>query len=251
MINMKIVAIGGGEIGKPGTKVETLSIDKEIIRLTGKAHPRLLFIPTASGDSEGYCSVVQNYFGKRLGCDVRVLSLLKQTPSKSEIRECVFGSDIIYVGGGNTLQMLKVWRRNGLDDILEEALDKGVVLSGVSAGAICWFKYGNSDSLKFSDARNPLIKLQGLGFIPLMACPHYDAEKSRRPSLRRMIKERGGMSIALENCTAFEVADDKYRILTSSRKARAYRVYKLKGKIVEEELPLDGRYRLIAELGKF
>lgn len=245
---MKIVAVGGGEIGRPGTKIETELIDKEIVRLAGKSNPKLLFVPTASGDSEGYYQVVQRYFGKRLSCKTDVLYLIKEKPSLKEIERKVLSSDIVYVGGGNTLRMLKVWRGYGLDKVLKKAVAKGTVLSGVSAGAICWFKYGNSDSLKFSDSRNPLIRLRGLDFIPLMVCPHYDAEKVRRPSLRRMIRKRGGFSIALQNCSALEVVDSVYRVLTSSKKARAYKVYLSGGKVVEEELPVDNKFRPLGQL---
>jgi dipeptidase E len=245
---MKIVAIGGGEIGRPGTKIETQSIDEEVVRLTGKAHPKLLFIPTASGDSEGYLKVVQDYYGKKLGCEVEVLYLIRDKPTQREIQERVKGADIVYVGGGNTLRMLRWWRKYGLDEILKEALERGTVLSGISAGAICWFKYGNSDSIKFSDARNPLIKIRGLDFLPIMACPHYDYEKERRPSLQRMIQENGGVSIALDNCAALEVIDNRYRILTSTKGARAYLVYKSEGKVIEEPLPVDHQFRPLEEL---
>ena len=237
-LKMKIIAIGGGEIGKPGTKIETRKIDEESIRLTGKKHPKLLFIPTASSDSESYYQTVQNYFGKILGCKTDVL-YLTQKPTNQEIREKILNTDIIYVGGGNTLKMLKIWRRLGVDKVLEEAAEKDVVLSGVSAGAICWFKYGNSDS----KGKSNLIKVRGLEFIDLMACPHYDVEKSRRPSLRKMIKYNGGLALALENCSALEVIGDIYRVLTSSKDARIYRVYRLYGKVVEEELPIDGKFR--------
>src|SRR3989344_8149361 len=100
---MKIVAIGGGEIGRPGTNIETEEIDREIIRLSGKKHPKVLFLPTASGDNSGYCEVVQNYYGKKLGCKVGVLCLIKEKPLREEIRKNILGSDIVYVGGGNTL----------------------------------------------------------------------------------------------------------------------------------------------------
>ena len=245
---MKIVAIGGGEIGRPGTKIETESIDREIVKLTGKAHPKLLFIPTASGDDESYYQVIQNYYGKRLGCNTDVLYLIKTTPSRNEIRNKVLNSDIIYVGGGNTLRMLKLWRKCGLDNILKEAHERGVVLAGISAGAICWFRYANSDSLKFSDSRNPLIKLKSLDFIPLMACPHYDTEKTRRPSLRKMIKEKGGISIALENCSAIEINNGQYRVLISSKNANVFKVYRQNKKVIEDELPKDGKYRPLKEL---
>jgi dipeptidase E len=97
---MKIVAIGGGEIGRLGYQVETVSIDQETIRLTGKTNPRLLFIPTASGDSVGYYETIKKYFGDKLGCRTDVLYLLKSVPDVSEIRSKIKRTDIIYVGGG-------------------------------------------------------------------------------------------------------------------------------------------------------
>jgi dipeptidase E len=237
--NYTIVAIGGGEIGRPGYSIETEEIDREIIRLSGKKHPNLLFIPTASGDSDGYCQVVENYYGKKLHCKVDYLKLIKEKPSFSEIEKKIMSTNIVYVGGGNTLRMLKLWRKYDVDTLLEKAAKKGIILSGVSAGAICWFKYGNSDSMKFGPKKSSkLIKLKGLGLINSMACPHYDAEKTRRPSLMKMVKKDGRFSIALQNCSALEIIGDKYRVLTSKKTARAYKVSRIKGKVVEQELPV-------------
>src|SRR5271157_4554404 len=115
-----IVAIGGGEIGRPKKEggfepIETTTIDKEIIRLTGKTHPRLLLIPTATDDSPEYFEVVSKHFGKKLGCRCDVLYLSNSKQTKQEIRARILGSDIIYVGAGNTLNMLMVWRKLGVD----------------------------------------------------------------------------------------------------------------------------------------
>ena len=248
---MKIVAIGGGEIGRPGYQIETEEIDREIIRLTGKKHPKALLLPTASGDSPLYWETFKKYYGQKLGCKPDVLYLFNGNSSSKEIREKILGSDIVYVGGGNTLRMLKRWRKLGIDKILEEAGKNGVILSGVSAGAICWFKYGNSDSRKFGPKKsNELVKIRGTGFLPSMACPHYDVEKSRRPSLKRMIRENGGLSIALENCSALEVVNDQYRIITSSKNAHAYKLYRHNGKVVEEKLPTDKKFRPLKKLFK-
>lgn len=118
---MKIVAIGGGEIGRPGYPIETERIDREIIRLTGKRRPKVLFLPTASGDDPSYWEVFQRYYGQRLGCRTDILYLLRQRPSFKEIKEKILSSDIIYVGGGNTLRMLRRWRRLGVDKVLELA----------------------------------------------------------------------------------------------------------------------------------
>ena len=186
----KIVIIGGGEIGN----FETLPFDKRIVELAGKKHPKALLLPTASGDSELYWETFEKYFGKKLGCDADVLYLIKEKPSRKEIEKKILGSDILYVGGGNTLKMLKIWRKKGIDKILKKALDKNIVLSGLSAGAICWAKYGNSDSKKFGKLKSKkLIRLKGLNFVDLMICPHYDIEKHRKPSLRKMIKKQGGI----------------------------------------------------------
>ena len=251
---MKIVAIGGGEIGRPNKEggrypIETRQIDKEIIKLTGKAHPVALLLPTASGDSETYYPTFERYYGKMLGCKTDVLYLIKEKLSKQEIERRINQADIVYVGGGNTLRMLKVWRKLGVDKMLERAGKQGAILSGVSAGAICWFKYGNSDSMKFGSKKSSqLIRLKGLDLINLMACPHYDQEKSRRPTLKRMVRSYGGVAIALENGSAIEVIDDTYRVVTSLRGAKAYRVYRENGKAREEELPLDKQFRPIEEL---
>ena len=251
---MKIVAIGGGEIGRPKKEggryaIETRAIDEEIIKLTGKKNPKALLLPTASGDSQGYYSTFERYYGKMLGCKTDVLYLIREKPSKAEIKRKIMDSDIIYVGGGNTLRMLKTWRRLGVDKVLEEAGNKGIVLSGLSAGDICWFDYGNSDSMKFGPNKKfKMIMLKGLGFIHLMSCPHYNVEKDRESSLKKMVGKYGGTSIALDNCAALEVVDNNYRILTSSRNARAYRVYRTNGKVIQEPLEITKEFKSLASI---
>ncbi|MDE1975537.1 MAG: Type 1 glutamine amidotransferase-like domain-containing protein [Patescibacteria group bacterium] len=231
---MKIVAIGGGEIGRPGYPVETTKIDRKIVRLSGKKKPRLLFIPTASSDSLGYAEAVKKHFGGRLGCRVDALFLIRQKPSHREIRDKVMKSDIIYVGGGNTLKMMNIWRRYGVDDLLMQAAKEGIVLSGLSAGAICWFRWGSSDSRKFKDPKAKFIRVTGLGIIPALFCPHYDHEKSRRPDLKRRMRRNPGIAIAADNCAAIEIVDGAYRIISSKNKANAYKVYWRGGKYHED-----------------
>jgi dipeptidase E len=247
----KIMAIGGGEIGRPGFSVETTQIDKEIIRLTGKKNPKLLFIPTASTDSESYYETVEKHFGKRLGCKTDVLYLIKNKPSKKEIEAKIFKSDIVYVGGGNTLKMMRIWRKNKVDEILLKAYEKGIIMSGVSAGSICWFKYGNSDSKKFIDPNASLMKVAGLGLINALNCPHYDFEAYRKADLKKMMKKTSGVAIAMDNCCAIEIIDDKYKIITSKKTANAYKVY-WKGneyheKIIKKEKELKPLNQLLSK----
>lgn len=232
----KIIAIGGGEIGRPGIKIETSAIDKEIIKLSGKKRPKFLFIPTASSDSEDYVKVVKKYFGSKLGCVVNVLYLINKKLDKKEIEKKILNSDIIYVGGGNTLKMLTIWRRRGVDKILKKAYKKGIVLSGISAGAICWFKLGNSDSRKFNNKKAGFIKIKGLGLINALCCPHYNAEKGRKKSLKIMMKKIKIPGIALDNCAALKIVDDRIEVISSKRGAGAYRVYWKKGKYFEERI---------------
>ncbi len=233
--------MGGGEIGRPRENggfypVETTLIDKEIINQTGKSSPELLFIPTASNDSEGYFQVVKKHFSK-LGCKVDALYLINDKLSKKQIENKILSTDIIYVGGGNTLKMMATWRKMGIDIILKKAHKKGVVLSGISAGSICWFKYGNSDSRKFTNGSNKLIKVTGLGLIDALHCPHYDAEKHRQNDLKRMMKTTSKtIAIALENCCAIEVIDNKFRIIKSKPNTKAYKIYWKGGKYFKEDI---------------
>lgn len=242
-----IIAIGGGEIGRPGFPIETTQIDKEIIKLTGNKNPKLLFIPTASSDSESYYETVKKYFGKKLGCKTDVLYLIKEKLSKKEIEEKILTSDIVYVGGGNTLKMMKVWRKNVVDKILKQAHEKGIILSGLSAGAICWFRWGNSDSRRFIDPKADSIKVSGLGLVNALFCPHYLKEK-RRADLKKMMKKTSGVAIAIDNCCAIEVIDDKYRIIDSKPKANAYKVYWRGNKYYEEIIKKEKEFKLLKDL---
>ena len=257
---MKIVAIGGGEIGrlidendesKGRYPIETFKIDKEVVILTGKKNPRLLFLPTATSDSLKYCEVVERYYGKKLGCKVDYLLLTKKDYSPEEIRRRIFGSDVIYVGGGNTRMMLEVWKAKGVDKMLKEAAERNIVLAGVSAGAICWFDSANSDSERL-DKNNPaakLIKLNGLGLVNLMACPHYDGE-SRRASLHSMVQEHGERAIALDNCAAMEIVDDKYRILSTRQGASGHLVYLRNGVVFEDDVEASRKFSPLVKLRK-
>jgi dipeptidase E len=242
----KIVAIGGGEI----MNRETLSIDREIMKFSGKKKPRLLFIPTASRDAEGYVTNIQKYFDKELGCVVDVLFVTKNSPKKRFLEEKILGADIIYVGGGNTLFMMMRWRKLGIDRILRKALKKDVVLCGISAGSICWFNSGNSDSRKFTSGSKKLIKVMGLGFIDAVHCPHYDVEKFRKKDLKRMMKKDKHVAIALENNCALQIHNDTYRIITSDENARAYKVYWDNGEYYENIIEYERKFRPLTYLLK-
>lgn len=245
MISKKIVAIGGGEIDN----LETFEIDKRIVELANKPRPKLLFIPTASRDSTSYYTHIQKVFGDRLNCRTDVLYLSHVKKLDQDMIQKILNVDIIYVGGGNTLYMMNTWRRLGVNKLLHKAWQNGTVMSGLSAGSICWFKAGNSDSRKFKHKDAALIKVTGLGFINGFICPHYDAEKERKPSLKKMVeKSPKTVALALDNCAAIEIIDDQYRIITSNDTAKAYKVYRQDNKHQEQEIPESKSYAPIDQL---
>ena len=236
----KIVAIGGGEL----KMLETADIDKRIIELTGKERPKALFIPTASGDAAGYVETFEACYGEHFGCQTRILNLIQNPPAFEKMSALVLDSDLIYVGGGNTYGMMKIWRRLGLDAVLAEAASRGIVLSGLSAGAICWFKYGCSDSRSFSNnVKWDYIRVSGLEFINAVYCPHYHYEK-REDAFSKMIEKRGGIGIACDNNAAIEIVGSRYRVITSTPDAKAYKLFKQNGRAIvspqeSEHTPLD------------
>ena len=166
----QIIAIGGGGFYRDS---ENLALEKYVTQQTAVESPRVAFVPTASGEPDHYLSSFYAAFLK-LGCRPSVLTFFKRTP---ELRSFLLNQDVIYVGGGNTKTLLAVWRDWGVTEILREAWEAGVVLTGVSAGAICWFEQGLTDS--FSDELRPL---DCLGFLPGSCCPHYDPS-TRVPGL--------------------------------------------------------------------
>ena len=242
----KIVAIGGGELGM----LETAEIDKRIIELTGKTRPKALFIPTASGDAAGYVETFETCYGKEFGCQTRTLNLIQNPPSFEKMSALVLDSDLIYVGGGNTYRMMKRWRRLGLDSVLVEAASRGIVLTGLSAGAICWFKYGHSDSRSFSsNVEWNYIRVSGLGFVNAIYCPHYHSE-NREDAFSQMIAKRGGIGIACDNNAAIEIIGDHYRVLTSTPHAKAYKLFKRNRRVIVVELRQDSEYTPLVNLLK-
>lgn len=178
-----IVAIGGyrKDRGKNGEPFDTpIKIDRQIVELTGKQKPKALFVSTASSDSEGYTEAWKKIYEDKLGCTVDVLRLIKEKPMPSEIAAKIRQADIIYVGGGNTLMMMNLWRRLGVDELLREAYERGAVCCGASAGSICWFEYGVSDSRQFKNKRShEYIRVKGLGILKGLHCPHYDPVPSK------------------------------------------------------------------------
>ncbi len=193
-----IIAIGGGGFGaNPGQGI----IEEYILKETKKKNPKICFIPTATGDNEAY---KVNYYSTftNLDCCPTHLDFFKRTP---DLKDLILNQDAIFVGGGNTKSMLAVWKEWGLDKILKKAYKNGVVMSGVSAGAICWFQNGITDSW----ASNLKI-MPCLNFIKGTCCPHYDEEPERRPTVKKLLQNKKTKDVfAVDGGAALHVKDEK------------------------------------------
>ena len=243
----RIFAIGGGELKYR----ETLEIDKKIVGACHKEHPRVLFIPTASGDADGYVDSFKGVYGEELGCEVDVLHLVNSSLSKMEIREKIEACDILYVGGGNTRKMMEIWKAKEVDTYIREAYQKGKILSGLSAGSICWFMEGHSDSDTLeSGEKAPYTVVEGLNIIPLFHCPHHN-EGDRAEDFDRMILKRRGIGLAITNHCAVEFEEDRFRVLTSDIMGHAYLVYEDKGEVKREALPVSEAYHPLRYLTEY
>ena len=232
----RIVAIGGGEMAER----ETLAIDREIVSLTGKDRPIALFIPTASGDSQEYWQSFQEVYGQELGCETDVFYLLGVSPTIEELERKILSADLVYVGGGNTLKMMRHWRRLGVDRVLGEAYGRGVVLSGLSAGCICWFSRGHSDSMAFYRPDNwKYIRVGGIGLIDALVCPHFDGESlgvKRREAFQENLRRHSDVGLAIDENCALEVVDGMYRVITSRAGAGTYKLVGRGGELTTERI---------------
>ncbi len=174
----QIVAVGGALL-VPETG--NVALERYIIDATGKEKPRVCFIPTASGDDVTYVARFFETYA-RFGIKLDVLRFFRRTPG--DLRDHLFAFDIVHVGGGNTRSMLATWRHWGFDVVLREAWERGILLCGSSAGSICWFENGLTDSVAAD-----LQRMDCLGFLSGSNCPHYDGEAERRPAYRKLIAD--------------------------------------------------------------
>jgi peptidase E len=211
-----LVTLGGGGFSM---EPENPLLDEYILSLARRPRPRVCFVGTASGDAITY---VTSFYRAFATLDADAIDLPLFDRQGYDLREFVLGQDVIYVGGGNTANLLVVWRRHGLDAILREALDGGAVLCGISAGMNCWFEASTTDS--FGPGIAPLH--DGLGFIPGSACPHYDGEPQRRPTYRRLVDSGFPPGWAADDSAAlrFDAAGGFVEAVASRPSALAYRV---------------------------
>ena len=238
----KMVIIGGGENGRileNGEKslYETELMDKEIIKLTQKKCPNFLFINHAMNFSidiqESYYQTMKKIYGDMFGCNCKDLKS-NELNNYNIVKEKIEWADIIYEGGGDTQSMITLWKKTTFDKILYKAFEDGKVVSGISAGAVCWFNECNSE------AENGKFKtVECLNWFDLFITPHCD-ENGRYESTKEQIKKNAKTAIMLSNKSAIEIVDDKFRIILNDKdediKPYIIKAYYDKGKYKEKYL---------------
>lgn len=227
MIERHIVALGGGGFSM---EPENPLLDDFIVGLSGAEIPRVCFVPTASGDADGYLLKFYQSFSQR-SCTPSHLALFRR--DVRDLRRFLLDQDVIYVGGGNTANLLAIWRAHGVDHILREAWEAGIVLCGLSAGSLCWFEGGITDS--FGEGLQRLD--DGLGFLSGSHSPHYDGESARRPAYHEAIASGLLPGIAADDGAALHFVDDRLNdVVTSRPDAAAYEVRMADERVAETRL---------------
>ena len=207
----RIVACGGEQLSYP-------TLTRYLLDLAGKPRPKILFVPTASGDDSAYLLTFYQALGG-VDCEPSHLALFNRTVD--DIDGFIRSQDVVMVGGGNTANMLAIWRVHGVEAALRRAYRSGTILTGWSAGCICWFEAGITDS--FTLELGPLR--DGLQLLKGSACPHYDSQERRRPVYAREIAAGLAPGIALDDAVAARYEDERLiEIVSAKSSGRAFRV---------------------------
>jgi peptidase E len=216
---------------------DNLLLDDFVLSLARRQPARVCFVPTASADSASYIVRFYRAFaGRCVPSDLTLTDgpLVRQPPRTSDLARLVANQDVFYVGGGNTANLLAIWRVHGLDGLFRQAWQEGAVFAGVSAGMLCWFQGGVTDSFGGLELLD-----DGLGFLEGTACPHYDGEPGRRPTYHRLVVDGVEAGYAADDGAALHFAGTLLREAVSSRpNAGVYRVERVGSEVVETRLPV-------------
>ena len=219
-----IIAIGGGGFGRSNSSD---LIEQYILNLSDKPTPKICFLPTATGDNDSYIVRFYSTFN-RLNCIPSHIEFFSRTIN---IQNHIMDQDVVFVGGGNTKSMLAIWNEWGMGHLLNDAYNEGVIMSGVSAGAICWFTNGITDSWQ-----DKLRILPCLDFISGTCCPHYDEEPSRIPYVKKiLVEQKVSNCISIEGGSAMHYIDGMpFRNISFKNKKNTYNVFLANNVLVEK-----------------
>lgn len=223
----QIVAFGGGgfsmERGNP-------LLDDYVLGLTGKLRPRVCFLPSASGDADHYVVRFYREFATDRA-DASHITLFRRDRAVGDVREHLLAQDLIYVGGGSLVSLLGVWRAHGIDEVLREAWQRGIVLCGLSAGALCWF----SDAI--TAYYGAPERVGGMGFLPWSFTAHYDSEPERRDAFHRLLDDGMRPGFAADDGAALHFRGARlHRVVSSRPHAGAFLLRRGGGAVREERL---------------
>lgn len=226
----QIIALGGGGFSM---EPDNPLLDQYILKQSGKKKPKVCFVPTASGDSADYIRKFYRAF-RKWDCEPSRLTLFP--PPTADLEDFVMDKDIFYIGGGNTRNLMALWREWELDRIFRKAWEAGKILAGVSAGAICWFEEGVTDSIP-----GRISQVDGLGFLQGSCCPHFDGEEERRPGFHRMLLrgEIGG-GVAVDDGAALHfIGGELKRVVSSRPESKACTLEREGDQVVERKLKTE------------
>ncbi|GAB5561253.1 MAG: Type 1 glutamine amidotransferase-like domain-containing protein [Synoicihabitans sp.] len=224
----QIIALGGGGFSM---EPDNPLLDHYVLNACPADTPRITLLPTASGDADRLIAQFYTSF-HRYPCRPRHVSLFRQT---NDMAHRLLDSDVIYVTGGNTRNMLAIWEAAGVTELLREAWESGIVLAGVSAGAICWFEQGHTDS------RGDLSPLDCMGWLSGSCSPHYDGEVNRKPSFENLLQQgqiKPGLALD-DGVAAHYVGAERTRLVSSRPRAQARWITTEDGLLKESRLSVD------------
>jgi peptidase E len=222
-----IVAFGGGGFSmESGNRL----LDDYVLEITGAARPRVCFLPSASGDADHYIVRFYRAF-EAARCDASHISLFRREQGPDDLRAHLLSQDLVYVGGGSVISLIGVWRAHGVDAILREAWEAGVVMCGLSAGSLCWF----AEAVTAFHGRSR--RVGGLGLLPFSNCVHYERNGGRRAAYHRFLREGMVGGYAAEDGVALHfLGEELHRVVASRPAARGYRLDRLGDRVVEMQV---------------
>ena len=255
-----IVAIGGGENGRINSKgiqkpYETRKIDEEIVKLSGKTNPNVLFLGHGQVSFQieneiSYIETMKKIYHDLLKCNYRSLTIEELKNDIDKAKKDIEWADIIYEGGGDTPAMIDLWKQTGFDILLRRAWNQGKIMCGVSAGAICWFSCGFTDNPAYFDRE--VNKIECLGFVDAYFLPHCQKE-GKIERFNKSLKYIDKVGISLSNCTAIEIIDDEYKLIKTTPIEEIFEPYALKsyykdGELIVEDINNLDRFKSLNEL---
>lgn len=230
----KLILIGGGENGRGNKPYETKEIDEEIVKMTNKKNPVFLFIGLASNFSDSYYDIMKVIY-KNLGCQTTYLKKKNIINNPDIVKNKIAQADIIYMCGGDTTKLVNSLKEYGIDELLIEAVDRGCVLTGISAGAIAITNDGLSDYLILNNLSDKYAFTNGLGIANISICPHAN-DKKRKDDLKNLLKNSDKKVFTLENGTALKIEEENISIIKSIPNAMVHLSYWKDGKWTEENI---------------